>query len=58
MGQKIDGKAVAAKIKEDIKGYVSKRDLDGKRKPLEKGERISGIYPYYGASGIIDYVKD
>ena len=33
MGQKIDGKAVAAKIKEDIKGYVSKRDLDGKRKP-------------------------
>ena len=32
--------------------------LDGKRKPLEKGERISGIYPYYGASGIIDYVKD
>lgn len=33
MGQKIDGKLVAAKIKEDIKGYVSKRDLDGKRKP-------------------------
>ena len=32
--------------------------LDGKRKPLEKGERISGEYPYYGASGIIDYVKD
>lgn len=32
--------------------------LDGKRKPLEKGERISGVYPYYGASGIIDYVKD
>lgn len=32
--------------------------LDGKRKPLEKRERISGKYPYYGASGIIDYVKD
>lgn len=32
--------------------------LDGKRKPLEKGERIGGKYPYYGASGIIDYVKD
>ena len=32
--------------------------LDGKRKPLEKGERQAGQYPYYGASGIIDYVKD
>ena len=32
--------------------------LDEKRRPLEKGERVSGIYPYYGASGIIDYVKD
>ncbi len=30
--------------------------LDGQRRPLEKGERLSGIYPYYGASGIIDYV--
>ena len=28
------------------------------RKPIEKGERKSGIYPYYGASGIIDYVED
>lgn len=32
--------------------------LDGDRRPLESGERESGIYPYYGASGIIDYVKD
>lgn len=32
--------------------------LDGQRKPLESGTRESGIYPYYGASGIIDYVKD
>lgn len=30
--------------------------LDGKRKPLEGKQRVSGIYPYYGASGIIDYV--
>lgn len=32
--------------------------LDGQRKPLESGQRISGPYPYYGASGIIDYVND
>lgn len=32
--------------------------LDGKRKPLEAGKRIPGEYPYYGASGIIDHVKD
>lgn len=32
--------------------------LDEKRKPLEAGEREPGEYPYYGASGIIDYVKD
>lgn len=32
--------------------------LDEQRKPLESGLRESGPYPYYGASGIIDYVKD
>lgn len=32
--------------------------LDAQRKPLEAGERVAGPYPYYGASGIIDYVKD
>lgn len=32
--------------------------LDGLRKPLETGERIAGPYPYYGASGIIDYVEN
>lgn len=32
--------------------------LDEQRKPLESGKRESGPYPYYGASGIIDYVKD
>ena len=26
------------------------------RKPLEGAKRISGPYPYYGASGIVDYV--
>lgn len=34
--------------------------LDGKRKPLKDTERskMKGPYPYYGASGIIDYVND
>ncbi|MGG7153128.1 restriction endonuclease subunit S [Clostridium neonatale] len=32
--------------------------LDEQRKPLESGTREPGEYPYYGASGIIDYVKD
>lgn len=34
--------------------------LDSKRIPLEQGERAkrSGEFPYYGASGIIDYIDD
>ena len=34
--------------------------LDGQRKPLESAQRAKrhGIYPYYGASGIIDYIDD
>ena len=32
--------------------------LDGQRKPLEAGKRVAGEYPYYGASGIIDYVDN
>ena len=34
--------------------------LDGKRKPIKEGDRakIQGKYPYYGASGINDYVND
>lgn len=31
---------------------------DGKRKPVKESERRKGPYPYYGASGIIDYVDD
>jgi len=31
--------------------------LDTLRKPLEGTKRISGPYPYYGASGIVDYVE-
>ncbi|MBL6758815.1 MAG: N-6 DNA methylase [Pelagibacteraceae bacterium] len=32
--------------------------FDKKRKPLKKTERIHGDYPYYGATGIIDYIND
>jgi type I restriction enzyme M protein len=34
------------------------KNLDGKRKPVTKSDRTKGIYPYYGASGIVDYVED
>ena len=33
-------------------------NLDSKRKPVAKGKRKAGEYPYYGASGIVDYVDD
>ncbi len=35
-------------------------NYDGKRIPIKSSDRenIKGIYPYYGASGIIDYVND
>lgn len=32
--------------------------LDSKRKPITKSKRTKGIYPYYGANGIQDYVND
>ena len=34
--------------------------LDGQRRPVKSGERakMKGMYPYYGASGIVDYVND
>lgn len=31
-------------------------NLDSRRVPITKGVRVSGKYPYYGASGIVDYV--
>ena len=33
-------------------------NLDKKRKPITAGKREPGQIPYYGASGIVDYVKD
>ena len=32
--------------------------LNNRRKPITGSERKKGIYPYYGASGIIDYVDN
>lgn len=46
------------------KGWPIKRlediceNLDYRRKPITASEREKGIIPYYGASGIVDYVKD
>ncbi|MBR6202492.1 MAG: restriction endonuclease subunit S [Bacteroidaceae bacterium] len=33
-------------------------NLDSIRKPVTKKDRTEGIYPYYGASGIVDYVDN
>lgn len=33
-------------------------NLDSKRKPITSSLREAGNIPYYGASGIVDYVKD
>jgi type I restriction enzyme S subunit len=33
-------------------------NLDRMRIPITKNKRVSGEIPYYGASGIVDYVKD
>jgi type I restriction enzyme S subunit len=32
--------------------------LDSKRKPITKRDREPGPYPYYGATGVLDYVRD
>jgi len=33
-------------------------NLDGKRIPITKSKRKGGTIPYYGASGVVDYIKD
>ena len=33
-------------------------NLDSRRVPITKSDRTEGEYPYYGASGIVDYVSD
>ena len=32
--------------------------LDNMRKPVSQKERIQGIYPYYGANGILGYINE
>lgn len=32
--------------------------LDSKRKPITKNKRVPGTVPYYGATGVLDFVKD
>ena len=33
-------------------------NLDRRRVPITKKDRVAGDYPYYGASGIVDHVSD
>lgn len=33
-------------------------NLDRKRQPIREPDRVPGPYPYYGASGVVDYVND
>ena len=46
------------------KGWTRERldqiceNLDSRRVPITSTDRKAGNYPYYGASGIVDYVKD
>lgn len=43
-------------MKEGLENIAS--ILDGKRKPIKKSERVPGGIPYYGATGVIDWVND
>lgn len=51
-GIEIDPKWEKVKLPQISENY------DNKRKPVTKSDRSSGKYPYYGASGIVDYVDD
>ena len=33
-------------------------NLDFKRVPITEADRVKGVIPYYGASGVIDYIED
>lgn len=34
------------------------RNLDSQRRPVTKDARVAGDIPYYGASGVVDHVRD
>lgn len=50
------------RFEEDENNYVAlgelAENLDSKRKPITSSQRKPGKIPYYGASGIVDYVED
>lgn len=49
------------KLRSNVKWLTLDRiaiNLDSKRKPVTREARTNGDIPYYGASGIVDYVKD
>lgn len=34
------------------------KNLDSRRKPVTRDARVPGVIPYYGASGVVDYVSE
>lgn len=54
---KINSLINAAKTGDTITLGAISENLDYKRKPVTKGHREKGEIPYYGASGIVDYVS-
>lgn len=50
---RFEGKEVELKALGDVA-----ENLDAMRKPVKSGSRDVGNIPYYGASGIVDYVRD
>ena len=63
-GKEMFQSVVANIFSQEGEGWTEKKlgevceNLDRKRIPITKSKRISGEIPYYGASGIVDYVKD
>ncbi|WP_282773618.1 restriction endonuclease subunit S [Phaeodactylibacter xiamenensis] len=45
------------KVCDKVKVGDISENLDNKRIPIAKSKRIKGTTPYYGASGIVDYVE-
>lgn len=44
--------------KKDVYLNQISENCDNQRKPVTSKDRVAGKYPYYGASGIVDYVDD
>jgi type I restriction enzyme S subunit len=51
------GSVFAADWKKESLGEICE-NLDSRRVPVTKKDRQSGSIPYYGASGVVDYVAD